>query len=182
MKTQSEATINAVVNLAKELEIEATPYETVYSKVLSSEQLQPLIDMLTVSLIEGAIGMSPKSKLKFLGNDTEEYPSDHKALRRYVVGLVNDRMRKAKALNGNIKYEHKEVGKLINSRDPQLKALNQVLALETTLDEDKPAILQAITTRKEESVTEKMKKDIALTNGDYIANYEVALTLFTIVQ
>ena len=39
-------------------------------------------------------------------------------------------------------------------------------------------VLQKILRR----IVEKMKKDIALTNGDYIANYEVALTLFTIVQ
>jgi hypothetical protein len=150
MRTQSEATINAVINLAKDKGYSATPFETDYNTVLTSDDKSTVVNMITQSIIDGTVSMTEKSQQKF--------GDDDKALRRYVVGLVNDRLRKAKALNGNVKYEHKEPGKLTSSRDPQLKALNQILNLETTTEDDKPAIEKAIKQRQAELNVEKQKQ------------------------
>ena len=121
MKTQSEATINAVVNLANERGYGATPFETVYKDVLTKDDVTSVIEHVFEGIKSGEISMTDKSRAKFKDDD--------KAMRRYVVGLVNDRFRKAKALNGNTTYAYKNPGKLTNSRDPELKALTQVLEL-----------------------------------------------------
>lgn len=121
-KTQSEATINAVIALAQDQGYQATPHETDYKTVITKADQTIVVNMITAGLLAGDITMAEKSKAKFAGDD--------KALRRYVVGLVNDRLRKAKALNGNIAYVAKEPGKLKNSRDAEMKALTQVLTLD----------------------------------------------------
>ena len=149
MKTQSEATINAIVNLAQERGYEATPFETDYKTVLTADDQKTVVDMIFAGLKAGEISMTEKSK--------EKFKDDDKALRRYVVGLVNDRLRKAKAINGNTTYQYKNPGKLTNSRDPQLKALMQVLELHK--DTDNEADIQAaIDNRKAEIAVEKQKE------------------------
>jgi len=150
MKTQSqsEATINAVVNLAKEQGYDASPFETDYKSVLTKDDTNQVVNFITQGLTDGNITMTDKSKAKF--------QDDPKALRRYVVGLVNDRLRKAKAINGNITYQAKEPGKLKNSRDAELKALTQVLSLDNT-PEVKAEIEAEITRRKAELDAAKVK-------------------------
>jgi len=149
MKTQSEATINAVINLANEKGYEATPFETDYKTVLTADDQQVIVNTIFQGLKDGQISMTEKSKAKFADDD--------KALRRYVVGLVNDRLRKAKALNGNTTYQYKNPGKLKDARDPQLKALNQVLELHKDTDNE-AEIVAAIEKRKAEIAAEKQKE------------------------
>ena len=146
--SQSDATINAVVNLAKEQGYEASPFETDYKTVLTKDDTSQVVNFITAGLIDGNITMTEKSKAKFDG--------DPKALRRYVVGLVNDRLRKAKAINGNVVYSAKEPGKLIASRDAELKALTQVLALDNP-PEVQAEIQHEIDRRKSELEAAKVK-------------------------
>ena len=146
--SQSEATINAIVNLAQEQGYNAQPFETVYKDILTKQDTNQVVNFITKGLISGDISMTDKSKAKFKGDD--------KALRRYVVGLVNDRLRKAKALNGNTTYQYKEPGKLTNSRDAELKALTQVLALDNP-PEVKAEIEAEINRRKQELAAAKVK-------------------------
>ena len=161
MKTQSEATINAIINLANEKGYEATPYETDYKAVLTADDKTTVVELIFAGLQSNAISMTEKSKAKF--------QDDPKALKRYVVGLVNDRLRKAKALNGNTKYEYKEPGKLTSSRDPQLKALNQVLELHKDT-EHAEAIQVEIDKRKAELAAEKQDPiDISHLPADLVA-------------
>lgn len=122
MKTQSESTINAVINLANDKNYECVPFETVYKDVLTKDDEKQVGDIIYKGIVSQEIQLSEKSQIKF--------KNDPKALRRYVTGLVNDRLRKAKALNGNSKYEFKNPGKLKSSRDPELQAL---LAVKSTL-------------------------------------------------
>jgi len=147
-KTQSEATINAVVNLAKEQGYDASPFETDYKEVLTKADTTQIVNFITQGLVDGNISMADKSKAKF--------EDDPKALRRYVVGLVNDRLRKAKAINGNVAYAAKNPGKLKNSRDAELKALTQVLALDNP-PEIKAEIEAEINRRKAELDAAKVK-------------------------
>jgi len=148
MKTQSEATINAIINLAKEKDYKATPFETDYKTVLTSDDQKAIVEMIFTGLKTGTISMTKKSK--------EKFKDDDKALRRYTVGLVNDRLRKAKALNGNQTYQAKNPGKLIDGRDPQLKALYQVRELHKGTEEE-VEINAAIDKRKAELNAEKQK-------------------------
>lgn len=146
--TQSDATINAIVNLAQEQGYDASPFETDYKTVLTKDDTNQIVNFITAGLTEGNITMTDKSKAKF--------EDDPKGLRRYVVGLVNDRLRKAKAINGNVTYQAKDPGKLKNSRDAELKALTQVLTLDNT-PEVKAEIQAEIDRRKAELDAAKVK-------------------------
>ncbi len=146
--SQSQATINAIVSLSKEKEYKATPFETDYKDVLTKDDISQVVNFITVGLQEETITMTDKSKDKF--------QDDPKALRRYVVGLVNDRLRKAKAINGNVIYSAKEPGKLKNSRDAELKALTQVMALDNP-PEVKAEIQAEIDRRRSELDAAKTK-------------------------
>jgi hypothetical protein len=126
MKTQSQAVINFVINLAKEKGYSAKEFETDYKTVLSKEDVNTVVEMTFAGLQSGSISMTDASQAKFADDD--------KALRRYVVGLVNDRLRKAKAINGNTVYQYKEPGKNRFNKDATLKALNQVLELHRGTD------------------------------------------------
>lgn len=150
MKTlsQSEATVNAIVNLAKENGYDASPFETDYKEVLTKADTTQVVNFITQGLTDGNITMTDRSHAKF--------DNDPKALRRYVVGLVNDRLRKAKAINGNVVYQAKNPGKLKNSRDAELKALTQVLSLDNT-PEVKAEIQAEIDRRKAELDVAKVK-------------------------
>ena len=146
MKTQSQATIDITVNYCQEKGIHATPFETVYNDVLSSDDKKAIVSMVFEGMVNGDISVAAAS--------LEKYEGDHKSWRRYTVGLLNDRLRKAKALNGNTTYTAKEPGKLSGSRDPELKALMQVLTLENT-DEVKAEIQSEIDRRKSEIAATK---------------------------
>ena len=78
--------------------------------------------------------------------------ADEKELRKYVVGLVNNWLRKDPNLNGGEKYEAKNPG--TRSSDAQLKNLN--LLLKATTDEKKQQKIQSfIDKRKQELVKTK---------------------------
>ena len=157
MKTQSQATIDITVNYCKDKEIQATPFETDYKEVLSSDDKKVIVSMVFDGMVNGNIAVADKSLAK--------YENDHKAWKRYTVGLLNDRLRKAKALNGNTTYTAKEPGKLSGSRDPELKALMQVLALDNT-PEVKADIQSEIDRRKSEIAATKATKSAKPINYD----------------
>lgn len=140
MKTQSEATINSIINLCNEKGYDHSPHETVYKDILTKDDITQVVNFVTAGMSEGTISMTDKSRAKFEG--------DLKALRRYAVGLVNDRLRKAKVLNGNTTYQYKNPGKLTNSRDEELKALLQTL--EIVPDEHKAEVQKEIDRRRSE--------------------------------
>lgn len=157
MKTQSQATIDITVNYCKEKEIQATPFETDYNEVLSSEDKKAIVSMVFEGMVNGDISVTDKSKAN--------YENDHKAWKRYTTGLLNDRLRKAKALNGNTTYVAKEPGKLSGSRDPELKALMQVLTLDNA-PEVKAEIEAEIDRRKSEIAATKAAKTVKPINYD----------------
>ena len=154
MKTQSQATIDCIINICNEKGYAHQPHETVYRDILTKEDTTQVVTFITQGLIDGEISMTDKSK--------EKFKDDPKGLRRYVVGLVNDRLRKSKVLNGNTKYEYKEPGKLTMSKDPELKSLKQVLDI-TTDPEDRNLIQVEIDRRQQElNKPKKVEIDVSL--------------------
>jgi len=145
-KTQSESTINAIINLCTEQGYDHSPHETIYKDILTKDDVTSVVNFVTAGMISGDITMTDKSHAKF--------DNDPKALRRYAVGLVNDRLRKAKALNGNTTYAYKNPGKLTSSRDPELKALMQTI--EIVPDEHKADVQVEIDRRRAELDKPKM--------------------------
>jgi len=69
-------------------------------------------------------------------------------LRKYIPGLVNNWLRKDKALNGGVKYKAKAPGSRAGAGDAGLKAMKQLLA-ETTNEEDREVIEMEIELRQE---------------------------------
>lgn len=156
MKTQSQATIDITVNYCKEKGIDATPFETDYKTVLDSNDKKAIVSMVFEGIVNGSISITKSSQ--------EKYENDDKALKRYTVGLLNDRLRKAKALNGNTTYSAKEPGKLVNARDAELKALTQTL--EIVPEESKADVQIEIDRRKSEIQAAKAKKTATPINYD----------------
>ena len=144
-QTQSEATINCILNLCTEMEYKHSPKETIYKDLLTKDDITKVVNFITAGMINGDITMTDKSHKKF--------DKDHKALRRYTVGLVNDRLRKAKVLNGNTTYKYKNPGKLTSARDPELKALMQTI--EIVPKEHVAEVQKEIDRRKAELATKK---------------------------
>lgn len=130
-QSQSESTINCILNLCTEQGYDHAPHETIYKDILTKDDVTHVVNFVTAGMISGDITMTDKSHTKF--------DDDPKALRRYAVGLVNDRLRKAKALNGNSTYQYKNPGKLTSSRDPELKALLQAIEV---VPEDQKELVQ----------------------------------------
>ena len=152
--SQSQATISCILNLCTEKEYNHTPNETIYRDLLSKEDTTQIVNLITQGLCDGDITMNDKAKKKF--------QHDIKALRRYVVGLVNYRLRKSKVLNGNEVYVVKEPGKLKNSRDAELKSLLQVMEI-TTNEEHRVEIQKEIDRRQAElNVVKKVEIDVSL--------------------
>lgn len=73
-------------------------------------------------------------------------PADDKELKKYTVGLVNNWMRKDKALNGGVKYEVKNPGSRTGSGDESLK--NAKLLLSVTEEAEARQQIQAYITRR----------------------------------
>ena len=139
-KTQSEATINCILNTCTEQGYDHSPHETIYKDIMTKDDITSVVNFVTAGMTNGDITMTDKSHAKF--------DDDPKALRRYAVGLVNDRLRKAKALNGNTNYQYANPGKLKNSRDAELKALLQTI--EIVPDEHKAEVQVEIDRRRAE--------------------------------
>lgn len=145
-QTQSEATINCILNVCNDKGYEHSPSETVYKDILTKDDVTHVVNFVTAGMQAGNITMTDKAHAKF--------DNDPKALRRYAVGLVNDRLRKSKVLNGNTTYQYKNPGKLTISRDPELKALMQTI--EIVPEEHKPEVQKEIDRRKAELDKPKM--------------------------
>ena len=82
--------------------------------------------------------------------------SDEKEIARYVSGMVSNHLRKAKELNGGVKYNPQSTGR--GSRDPQISELNKLLK---TYSEDAPEytqIQEAINERKAVLAAERAAK------------------------
>lgn len=149
---QSDATVACIINLCTEMGYKHNPGETVYKDLLTKDDKTFVANFVTKGCLDGSIMMSDRF--------TEKTKGDPKAVRRYVVGLVNDRLRKAKKLNGSTKYVAANPGKLKGSRDPEMKSLKQVL--EITTDESNRKDIQLEIDRRQKELDLEKKKTVTI--------------------
>lgn len=143
--SQSKSVINFVVNYCNEHYEECEEFKTIYNDVLNDVDRNVVVDFVVNGIKSGEISMTEKSKEKF---------NKDSLLRRYVVGLVNDRLRKSKSLNGSKTYVPAFKR---DKKDVQLETLKQVLLLNVD-NEHTIEIERCIEVRRKELNVVKVKE------------------------
>ena len=141
MINQRTATVNTLLSVLSERGVH---YElngsTPLAAVLTTADKSKAVDMMCIGFKNGQVQMSSEARAKY-SIDSE--------LRKYVVGLVNNWIRKAPEFNGTKSYVAQNPGSRSNSTDARLKALKSLMTL--TSDPTMQAeIQQAIADRLEE--------------------------------
>lgn len=88
--------------------------------VLSKKQNNQVVEMVTEGIINGEVDFSENAREKH---------NTRPLVRKYVVGMVNNHLRKDKRLNGNKVYVAKNPGSRTGTGDPILKSLKALLAI-----------------------------------------------------
>jgi hypothetical protein len=152
--SQKTAVVNAVAGV---LGGSFVPGETQAKESLSSEQLNEVRESVLNGILNGEI--------QFNG-DT----GDSKSLSRYVNGMIDNHFRKAKELNGGIKYTPANPGK--GRRDPQLSALKKLAKNYSEGTDEFVRVTSAIQSREQELSEERKisaasrKRDSVLSSID----------------
>lgn len=124
-----------------------TEINTGFPVTITTEQRRSVIERLVSAFLNNEIEMSAEGKAKYFGNPTE--------LRKYCVGLLNNWLRKAPELNGNVKYEAKNPGSRQGSSDETLKALRALLKI--TNDADAKAEIEAAIAERVSEIKPKVE-------------------------
>jgi hypothetical protein len=113
-----------------------------HSKVeLSEAQLKQVHQLVAAGLIDGTIDLK--------GDRSVEWVT------KYVPGLVNNWLRKDKALNGNVEYEPKNPGSRTGSGDETMRAMKGLL--EITSDSDARKLIEAEIAKRSEQLKPKVE-------------------------
>lgn len=151
MMNQKQATINAILSVLRDRGVD---YElngdTPVSEVITPADRAKTRDMLFTAFRAGDVSYKESFQPK-LDDDSE--------LKKYVGGLTNNWIRKAKELNCNQAYTPKNPGSRAGSTDPQVKEMRKLLKV-TQDSEARDAIKEAITTRLGEIRSSKMKVEV----------------------
>lgn len=134
--TQKEAVVTAVQSVL------GSDYDTSIPAMeqLSKEQVSEVKNSIFSQIKDGAVSFN---------KDTD----DDNELMRYVNGMVSNHFRKAKELNGGVKYSPKTTGR--GSRDPQLSNLTQLLKRFEEGSDEFTKVDTAISTRRDELADER---------------------------
>lgn len=108
--SQKAAVVAAVEEILGDSFVSGT---TIVKEVITSDQLSSLREQILTGILGGSIAYNGDR-------------SDAKAVSRYVNGMIDNHFRKAKELNGGMKYAVKTVTGSRGSRDPQLTALRKL--------------------------------------------------------
>lgn len=141
MLNQRTATVQALLGVlaARNFEYELNG-PTPISEVLTDGDKATVRDQLFTMFREGEVTVSENFASTKLNDDTE--------LKKYISGLVNNWIRKAKEFNSGQQYVTKNPGSRAHSSDEQMKELKKLLAQVTAagdqaaIDEVKVAIEQ----------------------------------------
>ena len=148
---QRQATVSAILSVLSQ---RGVSYElngsTPVSQVLTDNDKSAVVDMLCKGFIEGKVEMSSEGKAKYFG--------DPKELKKYVVGLTNNWLRKAPELNCGKTYEPKNPGSRKGSGDRVLKALKELM--KTTEDTEAKAEIQAAIDERIKEISPKVEIDM----------------------
>lgn len=138
MVSQKQAVTNAVLTVIPDYELGG---ETILADVLTSSNKESIKQILVNGFQEGKVEMSAEGQAKYFNNPTE--------LGKYVVGLINNWVRKNPEFNNGIGYVSQNPGSRKGSGDAQLKALRALLKV-TTDTEARSTIEAAIKSRLDE--------------------------------
>lgn len=144
---QRTATVNAILSTLVGFELNG-PVQAL--DVITDSQKTQVVDRLCQGFIEGKVEMSEEGKRKYFG--------DPKELRKYVVGLTNNWLRKAPELNCGKTYEPKNPGSRKGSGDRVLKALKELM--KTTEDAEAKAEIQAAIDERIKEISPKVEIDM----------------------
>jgi len=135
--SQKQAVVSAVSDV---MGSSFTSGSTLVKENITSEQLADVRHSVFTGILNGDISFNKDI-------------SDHKALGRYVNGMIDNHFRKAKELNGGNKYLPTNPGR--GSRDPQLSALRKLIKSYGDGSPEFEKISTAISTRQEELTVER---------------------------
>jgi len=150
---QRTATVNTIMAVLKEAGIN---YElngdTPVSEVLESKHKESVRSILFTMFREKQIEYKESFQAK-VDDDSE--------LKKYISGLVNNWVRKAKEFNCGQTYKAKNPGSRAGSSDPQIKEMRKLLQV-TTDDKAKATIQATIDKKLAEIRAEKNKVEVDL--------------------
>jgi len=137
--SQKEAVVAAVEEiLGDNFESGVTPVK----ETITSDQLGQLREQILTGILGGSIAYNGDR-------------SDSKAVSRYVNGMIDNHFRKAKELNGGMKYTVKNTSGSRGSRDPQLTALRKLAKGYAVGSAELARIQSAIASREAQLVQER---------------------------
>lgn len=148
MVNQKQAVTNAVLAVFPDYQLGG---ETSLADILTSDAKSQIKSIIVNGFMSGKIEMSEEGKAKYFSNPTE--------LSKYVVGLINNWVRKNPEFNGGNGYTVKNPGSRKGAGDETLKALRQLLKV-TTDDQVKQEIQAEIDSRLE-SLKPKVEINLA---------------------
>ena len=156
MFSQKESVFQAVIGVVGEFEGAVS---------LTKDQRGEVVALVTQSILDGETEFSDSARAKY---DTAD------KVKSYVVGMVNNWLRKDTRLNGGSKYEPKNPGSRAGSSDPVIKELRKLLS--TLTDEDQRDAVQAeIDARLATIQAEKAKTKVQEINLENIPEHLRAL-------
>lgn len=135
---QRTATVNTLLAVLADRGVDyEVNGETPINDVLTTQDKANAREILFSMFREGKVEHKAEFQAK-VDDDSE--------LKKYVSGLVNNWVRKAKELNCGQAYKPKNPGSRAGASDPQIKELRKLLAV-TEAESDKKAIQEAIDAR-----------------------------------
>ena len=152
---QKQATVKAIMYVLEENGVEyeqfgETPVKDVLNDSMKAEVRDILFEEFKDGMIEYKASFQPK-----VDSDSE--------LKKYISGLVNNWIRKAKEFNGNTTYKAKNPSSRAGSGDAKVKEMKKLLSV-TTDATAREMIEQAIETRIAELKAEKNEVEIDINN------------------
>lgn len=152
---QRQGTVNTILSVLQDNGID---YElngpTAVKDVLTDSMKQQVRDILFTSFRNGDIEY--KSSFQSKVDDDSE-------LKKYISGLVNNWIRKAKEFNSGETYKAKNPGSRAGSTDPEVKEMRKLLSV-TTDPEARTLIQEAINSKIAELKAEKNQVSIDVSN------------------
>lgn len=154
---QKKAVYNAVVSLYRD---NNRVFEDGNQVDLTTDERKTVIHMITQGLQNGSITMSDKAKERY---------NTPKKMHNYATGLVSDRLRKDKRLNGNTKYEIQKPGSRAGAGDSVVKELREYKKRHCTTAEQRAEADAAIERRLTEIRAENLQNTNV--NMDLVNSY-----------
>jgi hypothetical protein len=156
MFNQRSATVNVLLAVLKESGIEyQLNGDTPIKDVLTPQHKEKARAIICQMFVNKQVSYRPDFQAKV---------DDPAELRKYVGGLINNWIRKAKEFNGGETYKPKNPGARAGTSDPQVRELKKLLAkVKGTAHEAK--VQTAIEARLEE-IRPKVKINVALLPDD----------------